>query len=270
MRRKLFWFLFFSVTLVSTGAIAQTTYEDVLYLKNGSILRGIIIEQVPNESLKIQTKDRNVFVYKMDEVLKIAKEEVPVIKKGREPLTKDNIKNHGYINITEIVFARNILNNDGSEAVTGNSTDDLVPSIGVQTVNGYLFNPWFSAGLGIGLHQYSDLIFVPIFADVRLNFINGPTSPFFSFGVGYSFTAKEIYGYNTNRDYFGGTYFNPAFGIKFNMRKTKGMAFSIGYRHQDVRINVVTVPQYYPNYNATSTWQNYTLGYLNARVGFIF
>lgn len=49
-------------------------YQDVVYLKNGSIIRGMIIEQIPNKSIKIQTKDGNVFVYEMDEIEKITKE----------------------------------------------------------------------------------------------------------------------------------------------------------------------------------------------------
>ncbi len=48
--------------------------QDVVYLKNGSIIRGLIIEQVPNKSLKIQTADKSVFVYDINEVEKITKE----------------------------------------------------------------------------------------------------------------------------------------------------------------------------------------------------
>lgn len=67
--------LFSSTTLILS---AQTiNLEDVVYLKNGSILHGIIVEQIPNESLKIKTKDGNVFVYKMSEVNKLTKEEAP-------------------------------------------------------------------------------------------------------------------------------------------------------------------------------------------------
>jgi hypothetical protein len=52
----------------------KTEYVDVIYLKNGSIIRGMVMEQIPNESIKIQTADGSLFVYKMDEVLKITKE----------------------------------------------------------------------------------------------------------------------------------------------------------------------------------------------------
>lgn len=54
----------------------NTTYEDVVYLKNGSIIRGMIMELVLNVTVKIQTKDGSLFVYKMDEVEKITKEPV--------------------------------------------------------------------------------------------------------------------------------------------------------------------------------------------------
>jgi hypothetical protein len=53
---------------------SDSNYIDVVYLKNGGLVRGMIIEQMPNVQLKIQTRDGNVFVYKMDEIEKIAKE----------------------------------------------------------------------------------------------------------------------------------------------------------------------------------------------------
>lgn len=58
--------------LVSHASAQQ--YQDVVYLKNGSIIRGVIIEQIPGDSLKIQTPGGSVFVHRMSEVLKIAKE----------------------------------------------------------------------------------------------------------------------------------------------------------------------------------------------------
>lgn len=64
--------------LFSASILLAQTYEDVVYLKNGSIIHGIIIEQVPNESLKIKS-GQNLFVYKMEEVQKIVKQEVAPI-----------------------------------------------------------------------------------------------------------------------------------------------------------------------------------------------
>jgi len=65
------WFLSITVFLfliLSPLAFAQGSMQDVVYLINGSIIKGIIIEQVPNKSIKIQTKDGSVFFYRMDEI----------------------------------------------------------------------------------------------------------------------------------------------------------------------------------------------------------
>jgi len=62
--------------LFTTVVSFSQNYQDVVYLKNGSIIHGIIIEQVPNQSLKIQTRDGNVFVYNMTDVEKMTKEPV--------------------------------------------------------------------------------------------------------------------------------------------------------------------------------------------------
>ena len=71
--KRIFILLVVAIALATNG-MAQALQE-VVYLKNGSIIRGTIIEQVPNQSLKVQTADGSVFVYQMSEVEKITKEE---------------------------------------------------------------------------------------------------------------------------------------------------------------------------------------------------
>lgn len=68
---------FLLVAILFSGAIFANAQvmQDVVYLKNGSIIRGIIIEQVPNKSLKIKIGDGSVFVYEVADVEKITKEE---------------------------------------------------------------------------------------------------------------------------------------------------------------------------------------------------
>ena len=48
---------------------------DAVYLKNGSVIKGTITEQVPNVQIKIQTKDGNIFVYKFEEIEKMTREQ---------------------------------------------------------------------------------------------------------------------------------------------------------------------------------------------------
>lgn len=65
--------------ILTTGAFAQAT-RDVIQLKNGSLLKGQIIEQSPPDNLKLQTADGSVFVYRYDEIEKITREEVKILK----------------------------------------------------------------------------------------------------------------------------------------------------------------------------------------------
>jgi TM2 domain-containing membrane protein YozV len=61
-------------TILISSCYAQMNYKDVVYLKDGSVIKGIIIEQIPNVSLKIETSDGSIFVYKMEKIEKITKE----------------------------------------------------------------------------------------------------------------------------------------------------------------------------------------------------
>ena len=56
-------------------AASAAEMEDVIYLNNGSVIRGTIVENRPKEGIyKIQTSNGNVFVYEQDDIDKITKE----------------------------------------------------------------------------------------------------------------------------------------------------------------------------------------------------
>ncbi len=56
--------------------MAQENRKDVVYLKNGSIIKGQIVEQVPNKTITIQILDGSTFVYSVNDIKKITKESV--------------------------------------------------------------------------------------------------------------------------------------------------------------------------------------------------
>lgn len=59
MKRTL---LFLACLMGMTFAFAQTSLQDVVYLKNGEIIRGEIIEMVPGETVKIMTADGSLIL----------------------------------------------------------------------------------------------------------------------------------------------------------------------------------------------------------------
>lgn len=66
--------LFLSLLFMVTKLFTQSELQDVVYLKDGSIIRGTIVELIPDVSLKIETRDGSVFVYTMEQVMKVMKE----------------------------------------------------------------------------------------------------------------------------------------------------------------------------------------------------
>jgi len=76
MKKKLALIITVFCILISQSIAAQinVSYIDVVYLKNGSVVKGIIIENTPNANIKLQTSDGRIFVFNYEDILKFAKE----------------------------------------------------------------------------------------------------------------------------------------------------------------------------------------------------
>ena len=63
---------FLPILLIFSFVLCEQ-YEDVVYLKNGTVIRGMIIEQAPNKYVKIKSGE-NIFVFEINKIQKITKE----------------------------------------------------------------------------------------------------------------------------------------------------------------------------------------------------
>lgn len=215
-----------AIVLLPLLSVAQGTLEDVVYLKNGSVIHGTIVEQVPNVSIKIKTADGNLFVFRIEEVEKITKEEKPGAKAPRDREERqprggfgpDELKQRGYSATAELVTALGY-NDFGDKS-----------SFGMQVINGYQVNPYFNAGVGIGLNQhFSGAAFMPVFLDLRGTFLRQRVSPFVGFAGGWA-VALNV---NDDEPDEGGLYLNPAFGVRFFVSRKTSLNLSAGLRYQE-------------------------------------
>ena len=78
-------------------AQAQNITQDIVHLKDGSIIRGSIVEQILDKSVKIRIIGDNVLVYPMNEVEKISKVQASRVN---ENSTKGNTKEKGYLGLS--------------------------------------------------------------------------------------------------------------------------------------------------------------------------
>lgn len=62
---------------------AASKLEDVVYLKDGTVVRGTIIDRIPGQSLSIRTTDNRVLTYSAQQILKVTRQSSAISKKRR-------------------------------------------------------------------------------------------------------------------------------------------------------------------------------------------
>ncbi len=228
--------LFLLLISFSAYASAQSTYSEVVYLKNGSIIRGVIIEQVPNVSLKIKTADGNVFAYFMTDVEKITKEETPMRQRyASDQSAKSYLR--GYKGFVDAGYRFDVSDNNAN-------------SLEISTAHGYQFNNYFFLGGGVGVTYYTDaeLVTLPFFTNFRANFTNKRITPFADVKLGYSMGDVS------------GAYTSLAIGVRFAMQGKKALNLRLEYAAQELGLNSDFI------YNDDS----FTVSSLGLKIGFEF
>ena len=69
----------------AVSPLSSQEMEDVVYLKDGTSVRGIVIERILGESVKIQMQDGSVQMYAMEEIARIVKEPAESTEEEAEP-----------------------------------------------------------------------------------------------------------------------------------------------------------------------------------------
>ena len=198
MRIAMLAFLF----VIGGVKTTEAQYIEQVHLKNGSIIRGIITEQVPGVNMKIQTADGSIFVYNYDEIEKISKDFNATQPNSRSfykqsnPLYKDakTPRYEGGVAFALTVFPL---------------------GVGFNTTHGCLISPYFYIGAGLGFSgifsTYSYGLSLPVFGDARIYFMKGALKPYANIRAGYDVLLN-------------GVYVGPSFGLRY-----KFFDFNIGY-----------------------------------------
>ncbi len=222
MKKLLF---LFAALAMSVGVFAQNM-RGTVYLKNGSIIHGTIVELVPEKSVKILTRDGNIFAYTMSEVEKITNERVQTSTPdpNRGGYSKWNGPETGYRGFVDLNWTVGIGESAGADY------------IGVLTSHGYQICPYIYTGLGIGVNYFynGSAVNIPIFADIRSDILEDrAVTPFVDLKIGYSVLDAE------------GLYLSPSIGCRIKAKR--GLAFNIGvgYTLQKYKFEIFDGYDYY-------------------------
>jgi hypothetical protein len=171
-----------------------------VYLKNGSIIHGTITEYLPGESLKIQTSNKDVFVFSLDEIDKITREQLHTIF---------------YSNVSRICLLRG----EGSNLFSAN------------IVNGIRKKQFFAIGFGVGYDRYPHGTGIPLFIDTRICPQEGSISPIVFADFGYSLLWID----NVTGSFYGGLMSNLGLGVRFRKSNSTSFIIEVGFKHQKVK-----------------------------------
>lgn len=221
--------LFLLVIAGSVSAQTLSNYEEVVYLKNGSIIRGIIIEEIPGKSVKIQTRERNVFVYQFDEIEKLTKEIPPENAGGNNSSARKQKGFNMYIDNGLALWI----------------TDPVLPTNMLTVTAGYKVNRLFFIGGGVGLIARKGFASVPVMVDMRLTLTKTKVAPLIQLNAGYmtkNLLAGDADNYYVSTDSYGGFIFGFKPGMGINLKKDIDLNFYTGYQ---LGSQVVSTSGYY-------------------------
>ena len=207
--------------------VSSDNLIDVIYLKNGRVIRGKILEQIPNQSVKIETVEGGEFVYYADNIEKITKESS--LKKSKSQSVNLDFK-PAYFGIVDVGYFYGYGNN-----IIEGIISCPKHRVNVNFINGYKVNQYYSLGIGVGINYYfnavteffsdNNSILVPVFFAFRAKFSNNKISPYLSFDVGYSFEAKD------NFKPFG-VLLSPTIGASYKISNRLDLLAGISYLMQ--------------------------------------
>lgn len=247
------------LALSACVCVNAQSWQEVVYLKNGSVIRGVVVEQIPNESLTIKTPDGSKIVCDMADVTKITKELIT---------SQDNEKIYPSNKLYSWERAPRYRGFVGFSSTVGVGEAEDYVGVKLYTSHGCQINPFFYIGGGLGLQgwiytydEYDvyedsyDLFGIPLFVHARGEFHKA-----FRKNISPYWDAKM--GYTAGGDY-NGFYFSPQVGCHFCFGHSLcGLSVGIGYEG-----TLTGESEYYSGYEWS---ENYVIGGVEFSVIFDF
>ncbi|MDJ1495453.1 hypothetical protein QNI19_21115 [Cytophagaceae bacterium DM2B3-1] len=242
--KKLTLFIFMCISICQLTNAQQKRTQEVLYLKNGSIIRNAKSLQYLDSLIEIQTTEGSLFRFELSDLDSIAREPVRV-----------KFRTHGYFLAVE---AGLLFGHDTPITIEKRNTE-----ASLQIVSGYQWNSHWATGIGAAMDIYQSGTTLPLFLRGMYTPLTNRLTPLISFDMGYGLYTKAFNGSSINGQLSqGGLFINPTVGFIARSEKRTAFSFSIGYRHQHAQQSFINEKE--------TTSKNIILHRMSIRVGLSF
>jgi hypothetical protein len=209
------------LSFVSSTIAQKQKMNDVIYLKDGGLIHGKIIENSPDK-IKIESCCGNIIVFSQSEVEKIEKE--------TDQKTTKKIKQKGYINFTSMGL------------LVGSTVNEKVAPFSALMEHDYKLNKYFAIGGVFGIELLKEPV-CPIAINLKGFLPLGIGDLFLGTSGGYSLSTENPVEYGI-KDGKGGYLFNLEIGYVLPVSDNSGFFTAIGYRYNEL------------NYKMEDWWMN--------------
>jgi len=221
-----FFFALILICFSSSQILGQEVLEDVIYLENGTVLRGQVLEYDPKGEIKIEIAGGSILVYKSSTVLKMEKEKSTATFKEGKKQRSLNMKDKGWYH--SLSFGHVIETNNPM----GFHPFSLI-GLSLEYSVGYQFHRLFGLGLNVGfLGSGADAGF-PICANFRGYFMDKSASLYYDLNIGYGLSINSFTTLR-GRDN-GGLHIHPSIGVRFASTRKGRTTLALGYLIQTGR-----------------------------------
>jgi hypothetical protein len=207
--------LIFLFLLCFVAANGQETV-DVLFLQNGSIIKGKIIEN--NEAVvKIETCCGSIFVYQKAEIIKIEQE--------KDSYPSEKTKERGYFNYSSMGM------------LLGSTANEKQAQLSILSEHNYKINNNFAIGVTTGFELLRETT-VPLAANMKVICPLNKQDLYIGITGGYNFSVENPEpGYISS--YTGGVLFNIEFGSIVPLSQNSAFFIALGYRYNELHYKLV-------------------------------
>ena len=217
-----FLFLIFTFLVLSwINGLGQRFYEDIVHLKDGSKIRGWIVEQIPGDHIKIELLGGSILVYQQDEIEKITKEYSQYksirrrINHHRGPILYNDKGFYG-------AFSLGFMFNEGQWGLR------IDP--GFQLRAGYRLNQFLGVGGGTGVEFYESGVIVPFFLELNGDVLQRRITPHYMVQAGYGLGVAPTW---IAEEFRGGLMGQGGVGLKMHTRRKLEFMYMLVFKYQE-------------------------------------
>ncbi len=233
--------LYIAILIALSAILYGQERIDVVYLKNGDIRKGVIIENIPNNYIKLETEGGSIYTIKYADIEKITKEDKPAI--SQKAKTKSGLMTRtGDFGLTVGLWL-------GGEVSLGDFHPIFWPDKEASVLIKFFYDTYVIEQLGVGVYMHFSPLFVEESEDViHMYEFGGSIKPRFPIadgaavikpgvGIGYRvYSSPE----NPHMDEINSMGLNVSVEVQFDAKSTIVPYFEIGFLSQPVGGNINT------------------------------